>query len=1261
MSTLEALQRLDDAKFHLLCDELIPRINAHYFPLTPHGISSSGASIKGQPDSFVGESIASAKVAVAYSTQKNRWWAKLLDDVRKAMGACPVAGELIWATSRDTERDGYPPDQWLTDAEAACAPAALTVLSGRRLSQLLDSEHQDLRYQYLGIPHSRLTYEGLVAACRQRTERATSDLQASRRYDPDTYVVRRADTTLFELWEACGRASLQIERPRLIPIVSDAGLGKTSLLSRFAQSFSPGLPVLFIIARDMAWHMEDAIVRFVTQAAEGVLDPNVRSNEEQAIARLLRQRWPLTVVIDGLDETHEPEQVRRALRYWLTSSLGAESNLIVSSRPQFWALCEDQTWSAWIPTDYRRTTAPERGARSPVLTRGVGFDLPELLNEHELEDGWTTRGRAASELASLSADVRTELSHPFTLRAFLDLSTTPSTDTRITRTSVLDRWITERLKAEASPVELLTPDVYRRSLIGLAARLRHARGWVRIEDLSDLPRYNPTRPPGRAVERLVAAGLIELNTSALEVRFGHESIADYFEGELDVSRAVQDPANAADDLLRGTYSTAALRLEVIGHHVNESTPPLEFVEILARRDPAMAILVMLGAPHRFGDRLRSRAVASLASEISSRFRARGAFAVELLSRFRCREARQALEEHLQRAAGCPEHLQSVGALAVARAGIAEAAGIMYHSWLFRSSEPYYFPGILHVLRSADDDVKNAVAQFAENDLSAEHGSQQHIRAIHVLAYLGHPRVVEHLEEAVDGGRELAEYENRALIAVGTERASSVFGKSAAAAAERMTTLGWEDGGSARSELYHSIATVTADIQHLITPPFEQLIATWLSLALGAPAENSIPAELGAMGIGLARTSRSRKLARQYVLAKDLHDRHFYEPVLDWLDPRDWLEWWRQDSDGRNRRALVRSLPGVPTPAIESALVDALRHRHSSWAAARYLGDNGTGLARAGLRELVANIDPDNQFDSEEPIRSLGKLRDGEAVQLLATVVRNCKPHVRNAALASLGLIGTANAEAALLGLLDNEDRVASVAGALIVHGNHTAVRAAIDLSKAVSGRGARWLVRSVNDVLSGWGWRRGVYFSHIHDDFGAYLLESDPRFDGAENWEYFRLLERVDGRSIRALLQRLAQRRGSDNDAVVRNEDTLRASRLAYDELFERGDLWALPELIRMCVGDDKPFGRYMAENLLRFRRSEVAEAVRRELGRAPMPTRRAELERLLGFFGGSNDLEMLRIDTESPDDNLANAADEALLRLEDPLRLPDNWSSLRL
>jgi hypothetical protein len=118
-------------------------------------------------------------------------------------------------------------------------------------------------------------------------------------------------------------------------------------------------------------------------------------------------------------------------------------------------------------------------------------------------------------------------------------------------------------------------------------------------------------------------------------------------------------------------------------------------------------------------------------------------------------------------------------------------------------------------------------------------------------------------------------------------------------------------------------------------------------------------------------------------------------------------------------------------------------------------------------------------------------------------------------------------------------------------------------------------------------------------------LENDPHLDGAENWEYFRLLERIDTPSIRAILRQLAQRSGSDSDAVLRDQDGLRASQLAYRELYERGDLWALPELIKVGVGGDKGFGHYMAAgHLLRYPRHQVADAVRRALGESPSPPR---------------------------------------------------------
>jgi hypothetical protein len=67
MATLEALKRLNDDDFHRLCDELIPRVDSRYFPLTPHGINPDVVSIKGQPDSFVGFHLDSNNCALLFN------------------------------------------------------------------------------------------------------------------------------------------------------------------------------------------------------------------------------------------------------------------------------------------------------------------------------------------------------------------------------------------------------------------------------------------------------------------------------------------------------------------------------------------------------------------------------------------------------------------------------------------------------------------------------------------------------------------------------------------------------------------------------------------------------------------------------------------------------------------------------------------------------------------------------------------------------------------------------------------------------------------------------------------------------------------------------------------------------------------------------------------------------------------------------------------------------------------------------------------
>ena len=61
MPTLDELQKLRDGPFHLLCDDLLRRLEARYHRLRTHGINSKGVSIKGQSKVSYEESAVAAQ------------------------------------------------------------------------------------------------------------------------------------------------------------------------------------------------------------------------------------------------------------------------------------------------------------------------------------------------------------------------------------------------------------------------------------------------------------------------------------------------------------------------------------------------------------------------------------------------------------------------------------------------------------------------------------------------------------------------------------------------------------------------------------------------------------------------------------------------------------------------------------------------------------------------------------------------------------------------------------------------------------------------------------------------------------------------------------------------------------------------------------------------------------------------------------------------------------------------------------------------
>ena len=67
MTTIEKVQELPDGEFHRLCDDLFRRLEPRYRRLRTHGLNPQGVSIKGQPDSYVGDTAATCTIAFQYS------------------------------------------------------------------------------------------------------------------------------------------------------------------------------------------------------------------------------------------------------------------------------------------------------------------------------------------------------------------------------------------------------------------------------------------------------------------------------------------------------------------------------------------------------------------------------------------------------------------------------------------------------------------------------------------------------------------------------------------------------------------------------------------------------------------------------------------------------------------------------------------------------------------------------------------------------------------------------------------------------------------------------------------------------------------------------------------------------------------------------------------------------------------------------------------------------------------------------------------
>ena len=1274
MSTLDEIQRLPDGKFHLLGDALLRRLDRRYRPLRTHGLNDRGESIKGQPDSYVGDTVATCRVAICYTVQRKDWWNKVVADVREAIAVSPMVEEVVVVIPRNVDRDG-PKDKsidWHARARTAAGNATLRVIDGRDISRQLDTDQQDIRQEHLGIPYSRLCSASILAGCQTASLKVVDSIMASGRYDPERYIQRTADGELYRLWQTAtqhGVGDGSRNGPvRLIALVNDSGVGKTSLVCDFTRRLGMVLPVLLIEARDLHFETENSLVAFVIEAIQGVLDPTTRVVEEAALCTHLKGSMLLTVVLDGLDEAHDPEAVRRAITQWLRSKLGQSSILIITSRREFWRTCADPRWERSMPPTARPDCQPVNVAECEQYERTdpvIGIRVPDRFSEVEFEAAWLRAGLPRQELFALPDAVRSELRHPFTLRVFLELRNKighlPPT---LTRAAILECWLNRRLEAEERPLERITRSQLQQALRVVASRVADANsGSVSVDELTDVPRFDSAHPPGAVVQRLIGANILEtVPSQSNRVRFSIEAVQDFYRAEADIEEIKNDPRGMAETYSRLAFTTASPRLERIGYGLVGEGVKNKFARQLAELDARMAAVLLSVAAIQFSSDIRTIISEALGQQILVRHHVRAAMAIGLLSDMDCEESAEVLASYLLLPPEIPRHLTSVGAMAFSKLGYVPAAQFVYRwQWfgLISNNETYYFKEVLTVYRDASADFRIALAEQALQQISNASGTQEHAKAVSVLANLGDERLVANLETRLAENGLLASYENHALIALGTDSAGALFARSVMAVGEKL--LGLPDDHANHGPRWKIIDLVhftTNDIRYLVTPAFEPHLRRLIED--GNPDVSWVASDLAKRGLvesllypaAVAATRRNRRESEH----KDQHAR---------VTTDVWLGWWRQSTDLQVRRRVLRLLPLYPSPEVEEILIECLDSPDLCGSAAKALGDYGMVRSATRLREILAeDISPVDKWGKFRAAHALGDLLDEGAVRVLEeTAAKHPDEHVIQESVSSLGLIGNPEAERALERLLQCEkvgEFEDNVLEAMLLCGSRSAV--AIVVSRARSRQdGLHWLCERLRDFEGTRGWHRGEYFTHIHtDELVDYLASNYQMASPGQIRELGESLRQIDSPPVRDLLKKWAGLRGSAQDPLVGENGRRRFSAICFEELRDRGDESAIEyTLDERTDYEDHIYIAITADFLRPFPSMAVAERLRLRLAAAATASETVRSLALLGRYGETVDAEVARSFQDHSDDLVANVACEAMLRLSDPMLVPEHWRAI--
>ncbi len=364
----------------------------------------------------------------------------------------------------------------------------------------------------------------------------TSKLSDAAKYIPALYVERalEADIHNFLNEPVTGKP------PHCFLLIAPAGCGKTSLLCHIAEQSSQCRPTFLLLGAQLRIEDRDSFLfglRDHFERAGIPLDAN--RSVVSSLADVCRQTESTAVVIvDGINEYHDPTQLRREIGRVLEDTSHTGVRFVFSCRDFYWGLFEAPYWRGF--TTVANSAAEDRRAEQAAST------TRRLANFSHTEDSLAFEKYFAHYQISVhpEGNAREQFRHPLLLRFFCETYRGENVGTirDVRLKNLFDRYWQQKLQSMAERMRdqgelALLPEIVDRvayCIIGIAREMLHRcsrslpASVAREQDTSRQQTSVVYLPYGRIIdEYIILEEVSEEATGETQVAFVFEEFMEY--------------------------------------------------------------------------------------------------------------------------------------------------------------------------------------------------------------------------------------------------------------------------------------------------------------------------------------------------------------------------------------------------------------------------------------------------------------------------------------------------------------------------------------------------------------------------------------------------------------------------------------------------------------------------------------------------------------------------------------------------------------